>query len=135
MKYQNIKQYKYRLAETFIVHTPVKNKGFRHKFFILKDSGLLVINAGYLWDGVSGPTWDTKTTMIAGLIHDAFYQAIRLKLITLTVRDTVDLFFHTTMLKEGAWLIRAWYFYQAVKNFGKHSCIPGDVHIPEIIAV
>lgn len=135
MKYQDIKNYKYRLAKTFVVQTPIKNKGFKHELFVLKDNGSLIINFGYLWDGVSGPTWDTETTMIAGLIHDAFYQAIRLGLINLTVKDMVDLFFHTTMLKEGVWITRAWFFYQAVKKFGKSSCIPGDVKIPKVIKV
>lgn len=135
MKYQKIVQYKYRLYETFHIQTPITGKAFNHKFFTLTDDGLLTIYAGYLWDGVSGPTWDTLTTMIAGLIHDAFYQAIRLGLLSLTIRDLIDLFFHTTMLKEGVWASRAWYFYQAVRTFGKSSCIPGDIKVPKIIEV
>jgi len=135
MKYQKIKKYKYRLFETFAIQTPIKNKAFEHKFFKLDDDGLLTIYAGYLWDGVSGPTWDTLTTMIAGLIHDAFYQAIRLQLITLKIKDIADLFFHTTMLKEGAWSSRAWYFYKAVDKFGSSSCVPGDIKIPKVIEV
>lgn len=102
---------------------------------MLKDNGTLVINAGYLWDGVSGPTWDTPTTMIAGLVHDALYQAIRLKLVDVECKEIIDVFFRTIMIENGVWQIRAWYFYLAVDKLGKNSCIPGDVHIPKIIEV
>lgn len=135
MKYQTIKKYKYRLFDTFYIQTPIRNRGFKHDFFLLANDGLLTIYHGYLWDGVSGPTWDTKSTMIAGLVHDVLYQSIRLGLIELSTKDIIDVFLYKTMIKEGSWQLRAWYFYQAVKKFGKASCIPYDNHIPKVIKV
>lgn len=135
MKYQNIKNYKYQLVQTFVIKTPIKNQGFKHELFVLKDDGTFVINGGYLWDGVSGPTWDTKSTMIPGLTHDAFYQAIRLEVLPLCFKREIDTFFHAQMLKHGVWKLRAGYFYIAVKELGHNSCIPGDIHIPRIIEV
>lgn len=135
MKYQEIHKYKYRLYERFIIRTPIINKAYKHDLFELRADGILIINPGYLWDGVSGPTWDTLSTMIAGLVHDALYQAIRLKLLVLTFKDIIDVFFHTIMIRDGVWQARAWYFYEAVKKFGKGSCIPGDIHIPDVIVV
>lgn len=143
MKYQRIKDYKYRLHKTLVVQTHILNAGFEHTFFTLKDDGRLAIHEGYLWDGVSGPTWDTRTTMLAGLVHDALYQAIRLQLIDLSLKDTADILLHTIMVNSGKhsgtpefiYQTRAWYFYQAVRLFGKYSCIPGDIHIPEVIVV
>ena len=67
----------------------------------LSDSGILVINKGYLWDGVSGPTWDTKSTMIPGLVHDAFYQAIRLELLPLLFKEEVDTVFYETLIQKN----------------------------------
>lgn len=135
MKYQDIKKYKYKLANTFIIQTPILNKGFKHKFFILKDNGLLVIIIGYLWDGVSGPTWDTKSTMIPGLVHDALYQAIRLELLPLSLKQLTDSFFYDLMIKHKVCKLRATYFYKTVHYFGKSSCIPSNIHIPDIIEV
>ena len=135
MKYQSIKGYKYRLAETLVVKTDIRNRGFKHPLFILKDDSTLVINVGYLWDGVSGPTWDTKSTMLPGLVHDALYQAIRLELLPLNFKDEIDELFYRLMIQEGVWALRAGYFYLAVYTFGAYSCVPGDVHIPDIIEV
>lgn len=135
MKYQSIKKYKYRLAETLVIQTPFIEIGFKHEFFVLKDNGSLVINLGYLWDGVSGPTWDTPSTMIPGLIHDAFYQAIRLKLIPVYLKGKIDEFFYVLMIKYKVLEVRAKYFYQAVKVLGHSNCVPGDIKIPEVIEV
>ena len=135
MKYQKIKKYKYKLSETFTIQTSIKNNSFKHKFFTLKDSGILVINKGYLWDGVSGPTWDTKSTMIPGLVHDAFYQAIRLELLPLLFKEEVDTVFYELMIYHKVWKTRACYFYKAVKEFGHNSCVPGNIKIPKVIEV
>jgi len=135
MKYQSIKKYKYKLAETFVIQTPFLEMGFTHELFVLKDNGSLVINIGYLWDGVSGPTWDTNSTMIPGLVHDAFYQAIRLMLIPVYMKEKIDEFFYVLMLRYKVWKTRAKYFYQAVKTLGHKSCVPGNIQIPEVIEV
>jgi hypothetical protein len=43
----------------------------------LSADGVLTIKAGYRWDGASGPTFDTPSTMFASLVHDALYQLMR----------------------------------------------------------
>lgn len=135
MKYQKIKKYKYKLHSTFVIKTPLINFNFRHELFTLKTDGTLVINSGYLWDGVSGPTWDTESTMIPGLVHDALYQAIRLQLLPLHQKETIDAFFYDLMIKNNVWKVRASYFYKAVDSLGHNSCIPGDIKIPKVIEV
>lgn len=135
MKYQDIRNYKYRLAETFIIKTNIKGRGFKHELFSLDDDGNLTIVKGYLWDGVSGPTWDTKSTMISGLVHDAFYQSIRLELIPIYIKHEIDALFYGLMIEHEVWKIRARYFYIAVDELGHNSCIPGDIRIPRVIEV
>ena len=133
MKYQKIKNYKYKLAEPVIMETGIKNNGYSHYFFSLDQEGCLVIHTGYLWDGVSGPTIDTQNTMLAGLVHDALYQAIRLGRLHHDFKDDVDKLFYKLLITSGVSKIRAGYYYKAVQLFGHSSCKVGDVHIPEVL--
>jgi len=132
MKYQRIKQYKYKLNEAESAQTRINDIAFEHELFELHKSGELVIFKGYLWDGVSGPTWDSNNTMLGGLIHDALYQAIRLELIPSFYKEHIDLLFKDILLDQGMFKFRAWYYYKAVKYLGNNSCIPGDIRIPPI---
>lgn len=72
--------YKYQLKETafFVtVMTPLNPEGVNSQFIKLSSSGLMMIKSGYAWDGASGPTFDTKSSMRASLFHDAACQLIR----------------------------------------------------------
>lgn len=133
MEYQEIKKYKYTLSVIEVIDTGIRGYSFDHEFFNLTLDGLLTIYKHYKWDGVSGPTWDTKSTMIPGLGHDALYQAIRLKLLPVQMKDVIDLFFYSEMLRCKVWAPRAKYFYKAVAVFGHNSCIPGNTQIPEVL--
>jgi len=132
VKYQKIRNYKYRLAENESINVEIYDIKFIHSLFELHKSGELVIYKGYLWDGVSGPTLDTDNTMLAGLIHDVLYQAIRLKLIPVIYKEHADLLLKQTLIEQGMGSFRAGYYYMAVKWFGTNSCIPGDIHIPKV---
>lgn len=112
--------YKYQLQATFELVTaiyPVKAGG--NDFVSLSETGLLLIGAGYAWDGASGPAIDTKTIMRASLVHDALYQLIRLGAIAMRDRDRVDQLFRAICLEDGMWPPRAWWCYQAVHVFGE----------------
>ena len=117
MKYRS--GYKYQLAEEYRVQTGIKpTSEKRVGFLLLAPSGILHISAGYAWDGGSGPTLDTKSTMRAGLVHDALYQLIRADLLSQSRRKDVDKVFHGVLREDGMWKPRAWYYYQAVRKFG-----------------
>jgi len=135
MKYQRIKKYKYKLAENESIQTRINNMSFEHALFELHKSGELVIFKNYLWDGVSGPAIDTKSTMFGGLIHDALYQAIRLELLPDHFKNHIDVLFYNILKEQGMWSFRAWYYLKMVTMFGRNSCIPGDVHIPPVLEV
>jgi len=75
--------YKYQLAETYAVQigvTPLAT--IEHPFFRLTVLGWLTIQAGYAWDGASGPAIDTKSFMRGSLVHDVCYQALSLGLLS-----------------------------------------------------
>ena len=84
----------------------------------------LHIEAGYAWDGASGPTVDTKATMYPALIHDALYQLIRLGILPPGSRKEADKLFRRLLKEYGMTFFRRWYFYQAVRWFGAASARP-----------
>ena len=133
MKYSKIEKYKYRLEEDEVFHTSLFGYSILNDMFELRVDGRLIVFKGYLWDGVSGPTWDSDNTMRAGLAHDVKYQMIRLCLLPLHEKGLIDKEFKYDLLNAGMVKFRAEYYYQAVKLFGHSSCIPGNIKIPKII--
>ena len=70
------------------------------------------VKQGYAWDGASGPTFDTKSSMRPSLVHDAFCQMMRSRLIDYDKwQDKVNDFFKQQCKEDGMWGIRAsiWY--------------------------
>ena len=67
------KGYKYQLAEDFSQYVAIyPEKDIKTQFIHLAMDGRLTILSGYAWDGPSGPTIDTKSSIRGSLIHDAW---------------------------------------------------------------
>jgi len=116
------KGYKYQLAESYYINTRVYPDETIHTDFLsLYRSGLMIIHKGYAWDGASGPTIDTESTMAGSLVHDALYQLMRLELIPRTFRWLADRLMQRIMLSEGMHWFRNKYFFAGVKWFGDAS--------------
>ncbi|EMO29412.1 hypothetical protein LEP1GSC170_1210 [Leptospira interrogans serovar Bataviae str. HAI135] len=131
--YKNLKNYKYELVRSYDYQTNIKTDsrvhvGHRIKTFVSLDpDGLLHIEAGYAWDGPSGPTFDTKTFMRGSLVHDALYQLMREeKLDHIKYRDTADQILKKICLEDGMSAFRAAYVYRFVSWFGGSSAKPTD---------
>ena len=62
--------------------------------------------------------------MEASLVHDALYQLIRLGACPLSKRKQVDKLFLNLLKKNKVNFIRRWYFYLAVRLFGKKAAQP-----------
>lgn len=109
--------YKYQLAESYSCMTPIKpDAPVRHEFFTLAKTGRLWIKRGYAWDGASGPTFDTKSSMRPSLVHDAFCQMMKDRLIDYDKwQDTVNEFFKQQCIEDGMWGIRASLWHAAVE--------------------
>lgn len=86
--------------------------------------GNTVIRAGYPWNGASGPTWDTLTSMAGSLVHDLIYELIRLGLIDAAYKGYADHLLHDICVEDGMWGFRADYWRWAVLKFGAGSCRP-----------
>lgn len=119
MKYRE--GYKYQLAEDYKVKTQVITGGgnIRSDFITLYGDGVIVIKAGYAWDGPSGPTFDSKDFMRGSLVHDAFYQLIREGLLDPIWRDLADLTLRQFCIEDGMSRFRAWYVFRGVQRFGE----------------
>jgi len=114
--------YKYQLSETYVSKTAVcPVQAVIHDFIDLKLDGTLTIKQGYAWDGCSGPTWDDKTNMRGGLVHDALYQLMREKLIDEGWRPTADAELRRICLEDGMSRFRAWYYHLGVRIGGESS--------------
>lgn len=122
MKYR--KGYKYQLAETETFQTSIKGVSRRTEFIDVTPEGLLTIRAGYAWDGASGPTMDTKSSMRASLLHDALYQMIRQGCLEKTWRAYADEEFGRLLEEDGMWSWRAAIWVKAVQMFASAAADP-----------
>ena len=115
LKYRKLHGYKYLLEalKSVDLNTPVVAQ---HKYFTIA-MNFVVIHKGYAWDGLSGPTFDTDNSMLASLVHDIFYQAMREGLLPPSFRKTADQEFHRILIEQGMSKFRAWYMYSAVRIF------------------
>ena len=122
MKYRE--GYKYQLCadEEFI--TGIFGKNLKADFIELFANGVLICHKGYAWDGASGPTIDTKNSMRAALLHDAGYQLMREGLLPLDYKSYFDDEFYRILRADGMSFVRAWIWYNAVRDFGKSSTLP-----------
>lgn len=111
--------YKYQLVEYYSVGVAIHpEKLIDHEYIRLHPDGTLTINAGYAWDGPSGPTFDTKNFMRGSLVHDALYQLIGEGLLPMSDRAKADNELRRICLEDGMSEARAWWVYQAVRIFG-----------------
>lgn len=133
VKYKKIHRYKYQLVEDEIVQLSVDFHTNIVEDYVILNRKELLIKKGYCWDGASGPTFDTKATMRASLIHDALYQLIKLERLPMAAREIADDIFHEILIQEGvpAWRANTWYW--AVRNFGRLSLKIGKE--PKIITL
>ncbi|MFA7287337.1 MAG: DUF1353 domain-containing protein [Melioribacteraceae bacterium] len=99
----------------------------------LKISGaMLIIEAGYAWDGPSGPTWDSKSSMRASLIHDALYQLMRIGILPEKCREQADDVLYDICIEDGMFKPRAWIWYKAVRLMASDMAKNGterEIHI------
>jgi len=116
------KGFKYQLREQAVFKTNITPAvNIYADLVTLYTSGLLVIEKYFAWDGCSGPTYDDKTNMRAGLCHDALYYLMRSGKLDIKWRGQADLMLEKLMLEDGALKCRASYYRWAVDKFAK-SC-------------
>ena len=122
--------YKYQIVKDAAFAVPELAGHTAFNDFLSLADGILTIGNGYAFDGPSGPTWDSKAGMQGALAHDAIYQMFREGLIPRNLKDIADSIFYRMCLEDGMGKVRAWYWYQGVKHFGRVATIQNkDIRI------
>lgn len=113
------KGYKYQLAEDFSQYVAIyPEKNIETQFIRLAAGGKLTILSGYAWDGASGPTIDTKSSVRGSLVHDALYQLIRQGKLPIGCRKVADDELRHACENDGMLKIRAWFWWKKVRRWG-----------------
>ena len=119
--------YRYQLYEDYTLEIPIlPPEDVSTRFIKLTKRGVLTIREDYAWDGPSGPTADTKSTIRASLVHDALYALIREGLLGPKSRGPADLIFRNILIEDGVFPPRAELFYRAVAIFGEPYADPAS---------
>lgn len=127
IRYRQLKKHwKYLLGDDFTLQTGVQPTNLVDTPFIkLTKKGKLTIKKSYAWDGPSGPMRDDETNMRASLVHDAFYQLMRMrKLGQKKWQEPVDTLFHDMCINDGMKPRRARRAYKALQLVGVLSSKP-----------
>jgi len=135
--YRKIKKYKYQLMDDYVIQIDIKpSKNIDLQFISLSLDGVLTARKAYVWDGPSGPTFDTKTFMRGSLVHDVLYQLMRLSALDYKIhRKRADEILKEICLEDKMCSLRAWYVYQGVHLFAESSARPRKEPEVETICV
>lgn len=117
--------YKYQVRRQYRIKLDIHPEKYIARDFVTLDKdGTLVINPGYAWDGASGPTFDTRNSMIGSLVHDVGYQLIRLGKLGAEEKRYFDGLLEEICIEDGMFTWRARLWRWAVLKFGRGSTRP-----------
>ncbi len=121
--------FKYQLVKPITVVTKLKTPFYINTRYIeLASNGTLHIRTGFAWDGASGWTIDTKSSMRASAVHDALYKLIRIgRLDRVGVREQADEEFLRLCLEDGMWKWRARVWFRALRIGGGPAASPDNI--------
>lgn len=111
--------YKYELIRHVSVQTEIKGYRVHTEYADLYKDGRLVGRSGYRWDGPSGPTIDTPSTMRPSLFHDILWQMIEEGLLPESVRHDSNELLQKLGKEDGMLLVRTYAFYYATEYIGR----------------
>ncbi len=117
--------YKYELQQNAVIETRIEiDETIETLFLWLNPNGRLKIQRGYAWDGPSGPTIDTRSSMRGSLVHDALYQLMRSGLLGVDRREAADNLMCNIFLEDGMWAWRARAWFRSVRKLAGMSVDP-----------
>ena len=135
--YEKLDRWKYRLATayTFKANLPLKLRpskkvglGTSSQQDIVSydpETDCVTVRAGYCWDGPSGPTIDDDRAMRPSLIHDAYYQLIRMGLLPEGARKHADEHYARELKYNGYPKWRYLLHYKVLQMFGADAAKVG----------
>ena len=101
--------YRYQLTRDYTVFTGIMlPETVAYEFFTLTADGYCKVRHGFSWDGASGPTFDSKSSMRPSLIHDCYCQAAKDGRINYkTFAPEYNRVFKEMCIEDGMWGLRA----------------------------
>ena len=131
--HRKLTSYKYQLVEEFKYNTDVTDNNINLPYIKLNKEGGLTVAQNYAWDGASGPTIDSPSSIRASLVHDALYQLLRMELLTQDHVIIADKLFRKMLKEDGMSSFRAWYWYRGLRLANGKAAKPGTQKPPVII--
>jgi len=123
--------YKYQLASKAVFERTIitPRKPIQTGFISLDTDGTLTLAPGYAWDGPSGPTYDSKNSLRASLLHDSIYQLMRLEHLHNSWREKADIMLDKILEQDGMWKVRRWYWLKGVRWFASSAAKPDNAKV------
>jgi len=119
LKYDDLKQFKYRVLEVFTMETDIFSEvPIETTFSCLDIDGMITIYPGFCWDGATGAL-DTNNIMRGSCVHDAFCNWHDQGMLTLEHRKKADELLEKIIKEDGMSDFRAGYVYGAVQAWVK----------------
>ncbi len=120
IEYGLIMPYKYKLkADAFFNTGCCPAEAVKGDLCTLHADGWLEINAGYPWDGASGPAIDSTDFMRPSLAHDALYRLSQEGgKVPEDWKARADSLLNRLAREDGMWFWRRWWTRLAVRKFG-----------------
>lgn len=121
--------WQFQLEVPYSIATPIiRDIGTGNNFVKLSPAGLLTIQAGYAWDGPSGPIPASPDFMRGSLVHDALYQLMQTGLLDTQYRGVADDLLYLICIEDGMDKNYAKWVYTAVHTFGGRRADPVFIH-------
>jgi len=136
LMYQKIRGYKYRVASRFHIDLPwLRGVEFDSEWINVDPiAGRLTAKPGYCWDGASGPTVDTPSSIRGSLWHDIGYQLIRMGVIQKhPFKELFDDLLRDTCIDAGMYEWRADLWHEGVLLIGEEWGLAGNDRHGEIL--
>ena len=114
---------KYQLLQDYKIQTNLRlSQEARIPYISLSTSGMLTVHKGFIWNGASGPTWDSKCSMRASCGHDAVFELIRLGIISVGAVTLTNVQFIKECVEDGMSRVRANLWYLFLRKFSYLYC-------------
>lgn len=105
-KYALVAPYRHEFTFPVLAGCMITNPTYSTRYVV--DEMGISFKRGFGWDGPSGPMVDTRSAMIASLVHDALYRAIREGRIPPCRQKPADREFRRICKRDGMIWIRRW---------------------------
>lgn len=98
---------RYQLADDYVIDIGFPHStGLRADYVDLSTDGVLSIERGFTWDGVTGLAFNTRNFARASLVHDAIFHLMREVGRDPELHEKADDLFRTIALDDGVHVIR-----------------------------